>query len=177
MRLSPFATTAVFAGLLAAASASSATAADPSPHRLGSARHVAAAPHGATVALSGSPRVVYGTNDPASATDRGYAVAQGYGEPAGVDYGFAREGGDAIDGRGSRPTGFHRVGFPSAGYGGTGYGSGYGFAPPIPPAGGLAVYSPGAYGPGPRIIRIPRGYGMHPGRRTHGCCGASAGSD
>ena len=51
----------------------------------------------------------------------------------------------------------------SSGYGGTGLGT---FAPggfngpyPYGPAGGLAVYSPGAFGPGPRIITIPEGYG------------------
>lgn len=51
----------------------------------------------------------------------------------------------------------------SSGYGGTGLGISApgGFNGPYPygPAGGLAVYSPGAFGPGPRIITIPQGYG------------------
>ncbi len=49
------------------------------------------------------------------------------------------------------------------GYGGTGLGT-YapgGFNGPYPygPAGGLAIYTPGAFGPGPRIIAIPDRYG------------------
>jgi hypothetical protein len=55
------------------------------------------------------------------------------------------------------------------------YGYGYrrGWAPPIPPAGGLAVYSPGAYGPGPRIVVIPTHY--KPGRDSFGCHCSSRG--
>lgn len=121
---------------------------------------VSGATAGTDLPLSG-PRIVYGSNAPSSPSDAAYPVAQGYGEPAAPR---AR---------------FQPIGFPSGSYRGFTYGSGLndGFMPPIPPAGGLAVYSPGAYGPGPRIIRIPRGYGTRPAHRLHGCCGASAGSD
>lgn len=170
MRHSPLATTAVLAALLAAGlTGATAGAADPSLHR----------------AFTGGPRVVYGSNAPSGPFDTADPLARGRGEPAvpapvvrvGFGDGLAPSGGEEVEAGSQR--GFHRIGFPSGGYGGSAYGSGYGngFAPPIPPAGGLAVYSPGAYGPGPRIIRIPRGYGTRPAHRMHGCCGASAGTD
>ncbi len=62
-----------------------------------------------------------------------------------------------LDGYGTRPVTYAGYGTTNA-YGGSAQVMPYGILPGIPPAGGLAVYSAGAYGPGPRIIHVPEGY-------------------
>lgn len=60
--------------------------------------------------------------------------------------------GSWLDGYGTRPVTYGAYGTYNV-YGGSSQVMPFG----LPPAGGLAVYEPGAYGPGPSIIRIPDG--------------------
>lgn len=58
-----------------------------------------------------------------------------------------------LDGYGTRPVVYGAYGTYNV-YGGSSQVMPFG----LPPAGGLAVYEPGGYGPGPSIIHVPDGY-------------------
>lgn len=58
-----------------------------------------------------------------------------------------------LDGYGTRPVVYGAYGTTNV-YGGSSQVMPFG----LPPAGGLPVYEPGGYGPGPSIIHVPNGY-------------------
>jgi hypothetical protein len=122
-----------------------------------------------------------GYDAPSSVTSTGYDTGYDTGYPAPetpltVTYGEAAmqpvpttglfgTGGYALDGQ------IQDVGYGGPTVAGYGFGGAAGWSQGIAPAGGLAVYSPGAYGPGPRVITIPSQYRTG-GSSSLGCtCG------
>jgi hypothetical protein len=119
----------------------------------------------------------YGAADVPLTVAYGEAPLQPVSGAVAYDDGPRLSGGDDVQTNGYaspynpyRLVGYATVAGGFGGYGYRGYDAGTGFMYAIPPAGGLAVYSPGAYGPGPRIIHIPSHY------RRHGHAGCTCGS-
>ena len=98
------------------------------------------------------PQVVYGRQAPYNDEDNGRYDGADLPRPGQrrLAYGQAPSW---LDGYGTRPVVYGAYGTYNV-YGGSAQAMPFG----LPPAGGLAVYSPGAYGPGPSIIQVPPGY-------------------
>lgn len=114
--------------------------------------------HHHRMARHGRPQIVYGRAEPRPAPpvynheDNGAYDGADLPRPGERRLAYGQPP-SWLDGYGTRPVVYGAYGTFNV-YGGSAQVWPYG----IGPAGGLGVYSPGAYGPGPSIVEVPDGY-------------------